>query len=175
MKKIYLVVSFVLLLSLTTSYAQQYDRYHKGDFMLSGGIGAGYYYAGGATLSINGEYSVTDEIGVGGYFGYTHWNYGYIFGDYKYNFIDIGARASYHFGKLLKVRNDKFDPYAGAFLGFVSSSYTGPNGAYRDAYDGGLRTGIHVGARYFFTENFAGFGEIGAGFVPILIGVSYKF
>ena len=44
--------------------------------------------------------------------------------DYAYTFVDFGARGSYHFGKLLKVNTDQFDPYAGAFLGFVSSSYS---------------------------------------------------
>jgi hypothetical protein len=180
MKKQTLIVALgaMLFLSLAGFHASA-QQGEKGNLILNAGIGLGYYYAGGVSLNLNGEYYVTDQISVGGYFAYTRWDYDYGFSqyDYSYNFIDIGARGSYHFAKLFKVNNKKFDPYAGAFLGFVSSSYSydGPGGAsYNDPYDGGVRTGIFAGARYYFSNNFAGYGELGVGLSPIVLGVTFK-
>ena len=38
-----------------------------------------------------------------------------------YTFIDFGARGTYHFATLLKVKNEKFDPYAGVFRWICSN------------------------------------------------------
>lgn len=171
----FLALFAILLASLTYQDASA-QEVQKGNVLLNAGLGFGYYYAGGVSLNLNAEYSVTDELGVGGYFAYTRWDNGYFGYDYNYTFIDIGARASYHFARILKVRNKKFDPYAGAFLGIVTSSYDydGPGNNYHDDYDGGLRTGIHAGARYYFTDNFAGYGELGIGLSPLILGVTLK-
>ena len=179
----FLVVISFLLLSFSQFSATAQVR--KGDFLLSPNLGLGYYYAGSGasvTIGVNGEYAFTDEISGGGYVAYTHWtnDYGYQGNryDYSYNFIDFGARASYHFAKLLRVTNKKFDPYAGAFLGFVTSSYSyDGNGSafYEDDYDGGLRSGIYAGARYFFQPNIGVYGELIIGLTPISIGMTFKF
>jgi hypothetical protein len=169
MKKLFLLASISLLFSLA-SHAQQ----QKGNFLLNVGIGAGYYYAGGTTLMVSGEYSVTDKLGIGGYLGHTTWNWAAA--DYKYRFIDFGARASYHFNEVFGITNKKLDIYGGGFLGFVTSSYTGTrNPFYRDTYDGGVRAGIHAGARYYFASKVAGYGELGIGYVPIAVGLTFKF
>ncbi|SKC89365.1 outer membrane beta-barrel protein [Ohtaekwangia koreensis] len=176
------VISFLLLSFSQFSVSAQV---RKGDFLLSPNLGLGYYYAGSGlavTLGVNGEYAFTDEISGGGYIAYTRWttDYGYQGNnyDYSYNFIDFGARASYHFAKLLRVSNKKFDPYAGAFLGFVTSSYSHDgNGVvgYDDNYGSDLRPGIFAGARYFFQPNIGVFGEVSIGLTPISGGVTFKF
>lgn len=169
----------MLVASFSYQGASAQAELDKGNLLLNGGIGFGYYYAGGVSINLNAEYSITPEIGVGGYFAYTHWenDWGYLGNGYdiSYNFIDIGVRGSYHFAKLFGVNNPNFDPYAGAFLGFVTSSnnYDGPYD-YDDDYDGGLRTGIHAGARYYFAPNFAGYGELGIGLSPLVLGVTLK-
>lgn len=179
MKKATRFVAALGLLMASLSFQDaSAQEIQKGNFLINAGLGFGYYYAGGVSLNVNGEYSVTDELGVGGYFAYTRWDNNVGFGyDYNYTFIDLGARASYHFARIFKVKNKKFDPYAGAFLGFVTSSYDydGPgNNNYRDTYDGGLRTGIHAGARYYFTDTFAGYGELGIGLSPLVLGLTWK-
>ena len=96
-------------------------------------------------------------------------------GKWKYTFIDIGVRGSYHFSELFEITNDKVDIYGGAFLGFLVSSYSGDAySGYNDPYGGGLRLGIHAGARYFFSEKVAGFGELGYGFAPLSLGLTFK-
>ncbi|HEY9008681.1 outer membrane beta-barrel protein [Ohtaekwangia sp.] len=177
----FVAVAAFLLLSFSQFSASAQVK--KGDFLLSPNLGFGYYYAGSGasvTIGVNGEYAFTDEISGGGYLAYTHWKYGYRYGnnkyDYSYNFVDFGARASYHFAKLLRVSNKKFDPYAGAFIGFVTSSYSGDNGVvYNDAYGSELRSGIYAGARYFFQPNIGVFGEVSIGLTPISGGVTFKF
>ena len=180
MKKNYilsLVCVIGLVLSGTNAVAQQYD---KGSIIINPGMGLGYWYAGSGFavgFAINAEFSITEEIAVGPYFGFTHWNYDYYVGsnsDISYNFIDFGARASYHFGTLLKVKNENFDPYAGAFLGFVTSSNNYDDNGYADPYDGAVRGGIYAGARYYFSDKFGVFGEVGIGYYPVFLGVTFK-
>jgi hypothetical protein len=171
MKKILLLVVFSTILSI-----QSQAQYDKGDFLLNAGIGLGYYYAGGVPLLVSGEWLVTDKISVGPYLGYTTWNYGYFANDYRYTFLDFGARGSYHFSELFGITNEKVDIYGGVFLGFLVSSYAGPGGsAYNDVYGGGLRTGLHAGARYYFSPKVAGYGELGYGIAPLSLGLTFKF
>ncbi|MEJ7644039.1 MAG: hypothetical protein WKF87_05565 [Chryseolinea sp.] len=175
MKKFtYTLAAVVLLISFsqTRLFAQGVE---KGDFLLSPGIGFGYLYAGGVTFGVTGEYAFTDEISGGGYLAYTRWDYGFGSTDIGYNFIDFGARASYHFAKLLKLKDMKFDPYAGAQVGFVSSSFDYDGPGYSDGYNGGIRGGLYAGARYFVKDNIGFYGEVGFALCPIMIGVTFKF
>jgi hypothetical protein len=159
-----------------TGYAQQ-NQYNKGSIVINPGLGLGYYYGGGFAVgfSVNAEFSITDEIAIGPYFAYTRWDYNYSLGaDYHYTFLDFGARASYHFAKLLKINEDRFDPYAGAFVGFVSSSFESDFAYVNDPYDGSVRGGAYAGARWYFSDAFAAFGEVGIGLYPVLLGVTLR-
>lgn len=166
-----------LVLVVLGSVQVQAQQVQKGDLLVNAGLGFGYYYAGGVSLNVNGEYSVTDEIGVGPYLAYTTWRHNYVGYRYNYSFIDVGVRGSYHLADVFGVNDNKFDPYAGAFIGFVTSSYNydGPrNPYYDDRYDGGVRAGIHLGGRYYFADNFAAYGELGIGLSPLVLGVTFK-
>ena len=178
MKKSY-ILSLIFVMCLLFAHVDSFSQeFEKGDITISPGLGLGYYYGGSGFavgFAANAEFSITDDIAIGPYFAFTRWDYGYGAGNYSYTFIDFGARGSYHFGKLLKVNTDQFDPYAGAFLGFVNSSYSSDYGnAYDDPYNGGVRGGIYAGARWFFSDKFGAFGEVGVGLYPILIGVTFK-
>ena len=170
----------MIALVFSATFASAQGRYTKGDVLLNAGIGLGYYYAGGVPVLLSGEFTVNDVITVGPYLGYTSYNYNYgWFGSgyrFRYTFFDIGVRGSYHFNELFEIRDEKFDVYGGLFLGYVISSYSGDdfNGAYSDPYGGALRLGIHAGARYFFSENIAGYGELGYGIAPLSLGLTFK-
>lgn len=175
--KLIAAVIAIFIISFASHEAHAQAELQRGNLLLNAGVGFGYYYAGGASFNLNGEYSVTEELGIGAYFAFTRWDNHYFGYNYDYTFIDLGARASYHFARILGVNDPKFDPYAGVFLGFVSSSYKydGPgNNGYNDAYDGTVRTGIHIGARYYFSDQFAGYGELGVGLSPLVLGITYK-
>ena len=179
MKKNY-ILSLVCVIGLAISATDAFAQYEKGDIIINPGMGLGYWYAGSGFavgFAANAEFSITDDIASGPYLAFTHWNYDYNLGGYNdisYNFIDFGARASYHFATLLKVKNEAFDPYAGAFLGFVTSSNNLDDNGYSDPYDGAVRGGIYAGARYYFSDKFVVFGEVGVGLYPALIGVTFK-
>jgi hypothetical protein len=178
MKKI-LKFLCVLAMVFSATFASAQARYEKGDALLNAGIGLGYYFAGGVPLLLSAEFAVNDVISVGPYLGYTSYSYRYGWSGnnyrYTYTFLDIGARASYHFSELFEIRNEKIDVYGGAFLGFLVSSYSGDEfSGYSDPYAGGVRFGIHAGARYFFSEKVAGYGELGYGIAPLSLGVTFK-
>ncbi|UHG90523.1 hypothetical protein [Spirosoma oryzicola] len=145
---------------------------------INAGIGLGAYTAGGIPIGLSVEKTIQNNISVGGSIDYAR--YGYNTGGYSwhYTFIYAGARGSYHLGELLNTGNDKFDPYAGVSLGFRHASYKdtyGYVGDYYNPYSSGLYLGIHLGARYMFSEKFGGFAEVGYGVSALRLGLSAKF
>ena len=165
----------VIVMVFCATFASGQGRYDKGDVLLNAGIGLGYYYAGGVPLLASAEFAVNDLISVGPYLAFTSYNYNWG-GGYKWNytFFDLGVRGSYHFNEVFEITNEQVDVYGGAFLGFVVSSYSGDDFGGSDPYDGGVRLGIHAGARYYFSEKVAGYGELGFGITPLALGVTFK-
>jgi hypothetical protein len=84
----------------------------------------------------------------------------------------IGVRGALHYQL-----GDKFDAYTGLFLGYdivswkYDDSWSGAKGSVGSAFD----YSWFLGARYYFTDTFAAFGELGVGLAPVNLGVSLKF
>jgi len=174
MKNIFKFLCVIVIVSSATVASGQ-GRYDKGDFLLNAGIGLGYYYAGGVPLLLSGEWAVNDVITVGPYLGYTSYNYRWAGGNrWRYTFLDIGVRGSYHFSELFEIRNEQVDVYGGLSLGYLISNYSGDNFGFSDPYPDVVRFGIHAGARYFFSEKVAGYGELGFGVAPLALGLTFK-
>lgn len=163
--------------------SQTFAQFAKGDKLLNVGIGLGVYGRGGLPIGGSFEYGVTDKISVGVQADYYSWKYNYGFSGtnygYKYTFLPIAVRGSYHVNDLLKLGNDKVDLYAGLALGYYISSFTydGVNygGTYSDGYGSRAFIGLHLGGRYYFKPNIAGFAELGAGVSALKLGVTFKF
>lgn len=107
--------------------------------------------------------------GVGGYYvDYTQVD--------KYTTITIGARGTYHF-----FTKEKFDCYASIGLGFNinthSQTTTDPQGVkYKVNQRPGLYQAGTIGIRYFFTNNFGVYSELGwDNSAPVQAGFSLKF
>ncbi|MBC8045336.1 MAG: outer membrane beta-barrel protein [Fimbriimonadaceae bacterium] len=125
------------------------------------------------------EYAVSDNIGVGLNIGYSQTTVTYVLGTYneefKYSSLGILARINWHFGD-----SDNFDPYAGFGLGYRTGNYTftsdDPN-AQEVTLDTPIPFGmeITVGSRYFFTDNFGAYAELGFAKAPFQIGLVGKF
>src|SRR6478609_2554504 len=175
MNRIILGVCLVGALTLLSNTASA--QYKKGDNLLNIGIGLNSYYSGGVPLSVMYEKGVTDDISVGGGIDYLSYHYDVGGTDYSYTATYIGARGSYHFNKLLNLRDENWDIYGGASLGYRSFSWKGYNGAGAgDAYGSGLFLGIHAGARYYFNKSVGGFVELGAlGSTNVRLGVAFRF
>ncbi len=184
MKKISLFV-FVLF---AVSMVQAQTPFKKGDKVINVGVGFGTYGVSGSTtippLSVSFDYGFKNQLfdaksslSFGGYAGYyssksTFTNPTY--GTYGWNFsnILIGGRAAVHYDFV-----EKLDTYAGLMLGYnvASANYYGDKDLnINQTAGGGFLPALFIGARYYFTNNLAAFGEIGYGISAIELGVAYK-
>ena len=177
MKNILSTLIVIALLGMTSQsvFAQQFE---KGDKLVNVGIGLGSYYGGGVAVGAAFEYGITDFISVGAQADFYTWGYNFGGGyKYRYTFLPIAARGSYHFGKhFLEV--DKLDLYGGVALGYYISSFkddSGYSGVYNDGYGGKGLFGVFGGGRYYFKPNIAGFAEVGYNVTPLKVGITFKF
>lgn len=167
---------FAALLIISSSHiakAQQNGAYTKGDNLVNIGLGINSSYNGGIPFGISYEKGITEEISVGGNFEYLSHEY---LSNYKFTTIYLGARGSYHFNNLLKIKSDQVDLYAGATLGYRNFSWKGNNQNLGDNYGSGIYLGAYIGGKYYFSDKIAGFAEFGEiGSTNAKIGVSFKF
>ena len=167
MKKFFAVVALLsLTLLTTTSFAQL--AIDKGTKFVNLGIGiGGYGYFNGSGLGFNAaaDFGVAKNITVGGVAGYR----GY--GDGVSSF-DIGARGSYHFNELLSVP-EAVDLYAGLGISYFSLNYGSTYGVLTGSYST-TYIPIHIGGRYFFSDNLGGFAELGSSLATLKLGITFK-
>lgn len=167
----------VVLLLLSTGLAFGQNAYMKGNNLIHAGIGfglAGLY--GSSTLppiTVGYENGVDEKISVGGYVGFAGSKETFFGGEWSYSYVIIAARGGYHFLE----NNDKLDAYAGATLGYnvVSSSATTTVSGFNFSASGSyLLFGFYGGARYYFSPQFAVYGEVGYGVGYFNLGIAYK-
>ena len=184
MKKI-LLLFVIVVLSFAQLVAQE-STFNKGDKVLNLGLGLGtswysgtYYKAQVPPISASFEVGIVDNIlekgvlGVGGYLGYSSYKSDYGSYGWKFKNIVIGARGNFHYPLI-----DKLDTYVGLMIGYnvVSDKGWGDYTGYDFGSSwGGIRTAEFVGARYYFSDNFAAMLELGYGVTYLNLGVSLKF
>lgn len=143
----------------------------KGTKTVNLGVTAGY----GLGVVGSVETGVTDDISAGLIASFSSRHYGYSLYNYRVTYIVVGARGSYHLGRILGesgVNVDKLDPYLGLTAGFRAVKYS-------DSYDnyGGAGTGIYVGGhggiRYQVNEKLGVYAE--GGYPLSSLGVTFKF
>ena len=184
-------MAIVAIAAVTMSVAAhaQIPTFNKGDNLVGAGIGfGGTLYSGSGysnkmpAISFHYEHCVVDNlwdekssIGVGGILGYTSAKWEYSGYGWKYSSVIIGARGSLHYAFV-----DKLDTYAGLMIGYniVSAKETGSyrigENTYRRSRSAACSY-FFVGGRYYLTDNFAAFAELGYGIAIINLGVSIKF
>jgi hypothetical protein len=185
MKKLLLSLLVVVFL-LTQLNAQAFKN---GDMLGSLGVGFGWYgYGYGATslpaFSLSLDKGIADianvgPVSIGGIIGIKHASYAWTSSyDWTWNDIIIAARGAIHYD-LFKVT--KLDTYGGVALGLRLQSYSyytyNTSFQYEKAhtnYTHGLFA-LYVGGRYYFSDKFAAFGELGYGLGYLTLGVTYKF
>lgn len=186
--KRFLVLVLMFFVALAFLSAQSV-LIRKDDKLLSLGVGIGStLYASGTgystavpPISISYEHAVAHRIfkkgvlGVGGYVGYSLFKSRFFadqvdFGWNYHNFI-IGAGGVFHYPFI-----DNLDTYAGAMIGYniASASEYGDPGSYTPVSTGGLVLSGYVGARYYFSQNVAGFVHLGYGVAYLTLGVSTR-
>lgn len=170
MRKV-LLFAAIAVCSIFSISAQSFE---KGDNVASLNVGFGGDYGVPFSLSYErGVYDINSDmsIGVGGLLGYGASSQKVLEGKWSYSNILIGARGAFHYTAI-----QKLDLLAGLTLGYdvVSSKWKGPGEGF-GASGSSVLWGIHAGARYYFTEQFAANAEVGYGLGYLSIGVSYKF
>ncbi len=168
-------IACALCLLLGTSAMAQLES-----SILHVGIGLGNQLAlsgaesGLPPLSASLDYPVTDAITAGGYLGYTGFEVPLGFGEakYKYSYIIIGARGTYH----LDIGPEKFDPYAGLMLSYNVVNAKLTDGGGLPGATAGAASGVGfsalVGANYNFSEKMGAFAELGYGIAWLTLGLS---
>ncbi|MDP4207733.1 MAG: hypothetical protein Q8928_02855 [Bacteroidota bacterium] len=160
------------------------QAFNNGDLVLNAGLGLGYAWSNGSSgspaLSVSLEKGIQniDNLGILSIGGIAAYKSNSVSGfGYNYSWSDfyLGARAALHF-RIVEV--DKLDTYAGISLGlrFYSTPVWNINNTQWDKGTGtSVFAGIYGGARYYFSNNWAAFSEIGYDISWLKLGVSYKF
>ncbi len=184
MKKLF-AFALVAIFSLPFLQAQE-SMFNLGDKVVSLGIGLGstlysgsLYTRGFPPLTLSYNQAVKDDvlekgvIGIIGAVGYTSYKYDYLGWGYKYSNIFFGGGGTFHYPVL-----DKLDTYVGLMLGYniVSANEFGTSSIGWDYSSTSSRFVFagFVGARYYFTEQFAAFVQLGYGIAYFSFGVSLK-
>jgi len=187
MKKL-LVLVIVAMLSLPVLDAQE-SSFNLGDQVAGIGIGFGsslysgaYYSSGVPPISVFYERGIVDDIlekgviGVSGTLGFTSYKYRYSYPGiewgWNYTTIYFGVGGSFHYPFL-----DKLDTYAGIGVGYrilFTNEYGDVPGTELSSASGGFQGSLVVGARYYFTEKFAAFLQLGYSIAYVNLGISIK-
>ena len=176
-KRHYIFLLMILSLVSTHSFAQM--PIDKGTAFVNAGIGVGTYGLGtfggygfnsGLAIGASAEFGVYKNITVGGFADYRR--VGYVGVPGGTNYIYLGARGSYHFNELLKLPMNNLDLYAGLGIGYLVATL---DRTYYGGYSaGGVIVPVHIGGRYFFSDNVGGFAELATDVAPLKLGVTFK-
>lgn len=172
-----LLLAVAGLLSAASLLAQK-EQSVKGVNYVNAGIGLGtygFYGTGGLPVVASAEHGFTDKISAGLNLGFVSRKYA---SDWKYTYIIVGVRGSYHFNELLNIDNDKVDVYGGAAINYehYKLKYSGDiDESYYKVSGGEVDIQLHAGARYLFSEHVGGFAELGYGISPLQLGLTFKF
>jgi hypothetical protein len=171
----------------TATLAPRLSAYAAGDTVASlavalGGINGSMGDTEVPPLVAAVDYGVHPDVSVGGLVSYyrSSVSYGYAGlsgAKWTYNYLTIGARSDYHFGRFVGV--EKLDLYGGAILAYnivsVSSPSSSTYASLNTASASVITWGLNVGARYFFTPSLAAQAELGVGLGNLSAGIAYKF
>lgn len=172
------IIFLALALLAGTASAQSFQ---KGDNIINAGIGFGTNLGGlgnaRPALSASFEHGKWDiggpgVISIGGYLGNT--GYSYKSADYsqKWNYTIIGARSAYHYNGFKNLPN--LDFYGGLMLSYNIANYSADNYSGVNSYGSALGLSVYLGGRWFFSEKFGLYAELGHGVSTVNAGVAFK-
>lgn len=181
MKKTFIMLlTMVFTLTYTESQAQAFN---EGSTALNAGIGIGT--ALGGYGKANPAFSISLDrgmweiggpgiISLGGYAGTTGYKYSGEGYSAKWNYLVIGVRGAYHYNGF---DAPELDLYGGLMLAYNAVSYKSDLGEdyFGKSYGSGIGFSGFLGARWFFSEKFGAFAELGYGVSVLNVGVSLKF
>lgn len=183
MKKTLTLIAF--LFASTFAFAQVNVEttgnraYNEGDKIFIAGIsfgGYGYGFAGTRSIGIPPltaalEFGIHENFSVGPYLGYASYRYDWAFagGNYSYNFLNLGARGSFHYVPLLNdaldlgLDEEKLDFYISLLLGLEFQRYNADGVSVELANNTEFIFGPVLGFKYKFNDKFGVYFEGGRG------------
>lgn len=188
MKKLILIIAMTILGAV--GFAQAFDKGSQAinidiGFVNTPYVGTDLYGGFYPSATASYEYGiiklfitskVNGVISIGPYVGFCKSESDKFLQDDHYNVLDyiFAIRGNYHF-----VFSEKFDPYAGVWLGY-NYSETKWVGEWDDpgvniAHESGPAAGAYVGARYFFGEHIGVNMEVGWLMSIVNAGITFKF
>lgn len=185
-----------LLIAASLPVASHAQSFQEGDNVLGVGVGLlGGYSVGWSgngvsqspAINLHFDHGMGDlgpgVWGLGGYVGYKTIGYkskyfNYYDYDYRYTYLVIGARGTWHYNEW---HGDKWDTYGGIMLAYRSITFKdntdyGPYG-YLNTYTysgSGMGFSGFLGARYYFSDKVGAYGELGYGLTTLQVGLSVK-
>lgn len=170
-------VLIYLAIALLTGPLAMAQEFEIGTNVINGGIGFGGRYGNYTTSSQSPVFSISYERGIwdvgesgvislGGYIGTKTYKYDYFGGNDKWNYTIIGVRGAYHYNGL---NIENLDVYGGVMISYNILSFSG-------AGNFGSRPGAtaFAGGRWYFSDNFAVFAEVGYGVAYLTVGISIR-
>ncbi|MBL7792208.1 MAG: hypothetical protein JNK77_07785 [Saprospiraceae bacterium] len=181
MKKVlFVLVTAVLCCGIMQE--SQAQAYEKGSKVLNIGLGVGGWYdfgfgAPGVSASFEAGIWPTGKFGVIGLGAYTGFRVAvdkYDFYDVAYTNFVIAPRGTYHF-TIIPV--EKLDVYAAIQLitAFESINYRDDDDFFTDSNNLNIYPGVVAGVRYYFSDRFGVFGEVGYNLNYITGGIALSF
>lgn len=176
-----IILALALLLATGTMQAQAFAN---GTTTANAGIGLGTALGGlgdaRPALSVSLDHGLWDlggpgVISLGGYLGNTGYKY-HIGGDtHKWNYFVLGTRGAYHFNGI-ENHPRELDLYVGAMLAYNHVGYSSSGGdGFVDNYGSGIGLSGFLGGRWFFSDRFGAYAELGYGVSVLNLGATYKF
>lgn len=162
--------------------------FKEGDKVINLGLGIGttlytgrYYTSRVPPVSVSFEMGFMDDflvedltLGLGGYVGYasSKYEYGQGLWGWNYTYIIVGGRGAAHYPII-----ENLDTYVGLMMGInITTSRAFGDGSSSFSADGsGIAYSLYGGARYYFAENLAVFGELGYGISYLTVGLALRF
>ena len=199
MKKIVRLFSIIALLAIAANSYASDKAFNDGEISLYAGVGLGLYGSQGdmkvpplfAGFDYGKIFSAKAPISfglIGGYAKSEETGNIPFYGDYSfsYSYVLMGIRSAYHFSDLIYQNSKssvfkKLDVYTGILLGYavVSVKQDYPSGlpaALEVKAEGSyFLFGLYGGARYYFTDSFALFAEVGFGVGNLSFGTVFRF
>lgn len=177
--RLFILIVFVSVMGVKAQEATTSNSRSDGS-LLQAGISFGYYgygYIGSRTgfsipLTASYEKYFDEHISGGGFIGYASYGYkGYSDYKYRWTFINVGARASYHYIHFLNdalemdIDENKYDFYLTLMLIFENRSFSSTSDYYEGYYDDkfSVDLGPVAGFRYHLSDQFSLYFEGGRG------------
>ncbi len=186
MKNIFTSLALVLLLSLS-AVAQEASSEQSsasssnlvflksGDLVFGGRVALGGVAGASFGFAANAEYGFQDNIGIGGFFGYSGYKEDLGSFEASYTNILILGSVNYH-QDFLKIQN--LDTWAAVSLGYNVASAEAKvkqgNSPVPSVSAGGFVWGVTANLRYYFTPNLAVAASAGYGLGYLQVGIDYK-